>query len=637
MRGSFAILQVNAACSAPRASDPHLGTSNIATGSDTYNNNNMRLINCKTLELEQFFNPDIPDYAILSHTWGSDEVTFADALHQAPATARSGYRKIQFICKQAVQDGLQYAWIDTCCIDKSSSAELSEAINSMFDWYLRSSICYAFLEDVTIDDFKDTFSHSRWFTRGWTLQELLAPEKLVFYDRDGSSLGTRRQYADWISQFTTINSEALREGVTLATEHVSSVSLGTFCIAMRMSWASHRSTTRVEDTAYCLLGMFGINMPLLYGEGRRSFVRLQEEIMKHVDDDSILAWGLDTEIKPSQRLDYDRNENGGSRSVENILASSPKDFENCGDIWNEAPTLAPFAMNNTGLQIQLPLVPVLLPDSWDRGPFLDRFRSDRVYAGLLSCSPATSHHIVGILLNIPAESSGLECMGRTYGHKPGGRYHTVLIDPVIAARYMIQNLTIVRNNDVRHNRIARRMHLSAVWKHIVVNLSPRLHHIGYRAANGRGWFYDGKDRRLEIVEGYTIPNWNLASHVYTWRTRYYHQHFLSFAFEIASNRPETAFSVFMLTTSQRTITRRGTVFSESDLFNIGSQLEDPQSLAHSEKVLLNDDDGMSFDLEVGFTEPKLVYRWWISDVNVDVAGFEDPSLTTATWSFDDDK
>jgi hypothetical protein len=621
-------MQVSVACPAPRASDAHLGTNNIATGSDAYNS--MRLINCETLKLEEFFHPDIPKYAILSHTWGSDEVTFAD-LHQAPATTRYGHRKIRFICEQALQDGLQYAWVDTCCIDKSSSAELSEAINSMFNWYSGSSICYAFLEDVTVVDLKDTFSHSRWFTRGWTLQELLAPRELVFYDRDRSWLGTRREHADWISQFTNIRAGVLREGVTHTTEDSPSVSLGSLCIAMRMSWASRRSTTRVEDTAYCLLGLFGINMPLLYGEGQRSFFRLQEEIMKHVDDDSILAWGLDTEIKLSHRLQDDGPyRNGGSSLVENILASSPKDFENCGDIYNQAPTLAPFAMNNTGLQIQLPLVPVLLPDGRDRPGLWDPFGSNRrCYAGLLSCSPTTSHHVVGILLNMPAESEGLECMGRTYGQKQGGRYQTVLIDPVLVTEFTTQNLTIVRNRDVRHNHFVERALKSRVWKHIIVKLSPRLHHIGYCATNGRAWFYDGKDRRLEIVEGYTIPNWNPVSKVYTWSTRYYHQHFLSFTFELASNRSEMAFSVFMLTTSRRTITRRGTFFSESDLFNIGSQLEDPQSLAHSEKVLLSDDDGMSFDIEVDFTEVKKVYRWWMSDVNVDVAGIKDPSLASA--------
>ncbi|KAF1849254.1 HET-domain-containing protein [Cucurbitaria berberidis CBS 394.84] len=260
----------------------------------------MRLINCTTLQLEEFCGSNIPAYAILSHTWGTDEVSLGDfTLDQAAARTKEGYRKIAFTCQQALQDGLNYAWVDTCCIDKTSSAELSEAINSMFAWYKRSTTCYAYLTDVLEADVDTNFPHSRWHSRGWTLQELIAPRVVRFYDRDWNGLGTKEEHADWISEITSIDKGVLRVRWNYFN---SEVELSSFCVAKRMLWASHRETTREEDMAYCLLGIFDINMPLLYGEGSRAFIRLQEEITKKLDDDSILAWHLDTNMRHPQGL-----------------------------------------------------------------------------------------------------------------------------------------------------------------------------------------------------------------------------------------------------------------------------------------------------------------------------------------------
>lgn len=144
----------------------------------------MRLLNTSTLKLEDFFD-DIPNYAILSHRWEHEEVSYHD--FQADCIDLAGYSKIVGCCKQPGLDGFDYAWIDSCCIDKSSSAELSEAINSMFLWYSDSQTCYAYLSDVPsfADDHSaenSAFRTSKWFGRGWTLQELLAPEIVVFYD-----------------------------------------------------------------------------------------------------------------------------------------------------------------------------------------------------------------------------------------------------------------------------------------------------------------------------------------------------------------------------------------------------------------------------------------------------------------------
>ena len=185
----------------------------------------------------------------------------------------------------ARRDGYRYIWIDSSCIDKASSSELSEAINSMYNWYRGAQVCYAFLSDVsTSDDIGaggSEFRRSRWFTRGWTLQELIAPRVVVFLSRDWKGLGTKDALADLISCITHINRGILTHETSLSDESV----------AERMRWAASRQTTRVEDGAYSLLGIFEITMPTLYGEGRYAFRRLQEEILRRIPDQSLFAWG----------------------------------------------------------------------------------------------------------------------------------------------------------------------------------------------------------------------------------------------------------------------------------------------------------------------------------------------------------
>ena len=192
------------------------------------------------------------------------------AIHDPLVQKKAGYEKIRHASMQAISDGYQYVWIDTCCIDKSSSAELSEAINSMFTWYQQASVCYAYVDDVQLHD----FDKSRWFTRGWTLQELLAPSNVIFFVAGWTRLGTKFSLAAQITKITGIDSEILHDQRLLRKRSV----------AQLMSWASRKETTRPEDTAYCLLGIFGVNMPLLYGEGENAFIRLQEELVKFADD-----------------------------------------------------------------------------------------------------------------------------------------------------------------------------------------------------------------------------------------------------------------------------------------------------------------------------------------------------------------
>jgi hypothetical protein len=217
-------------------------------------------------------------YAILSHTWGKEdeEMTFAD-LTQGSRHTEVKYKKLRFCGKQAVSDGLHYFWVDTCCIDKSSSAELSEAITSMFRWYSGAVKCYVYLRDVSTGNFESTntsarswdlaFCRSRWFERGWTLQELLAPRSVEFFDSHGTRLGDKESLVQVLHEVTKIPLRALRNAP-----------LDEFSIEERMSWAEERETKRGEDKAYSLLGLLGVSMLPNYGEGvDKAFTRLQKE------------------------------------------------------------------------------------------------------------------------------------------------------------------------------------------------------------------------------------------------------------------------------------------------------------------------------------------------------------------------
>ncbi|EHK42059.1 hypothetical protein TRIATDRAFT_229477, partial [Trichoderma atroviride IMI 206040] len=331
----------------------------------------MRLLDAKTLELVDILDDDVPPYAIISHTWGDEELTIQQLRrlgrhsHLASSSpkpldrkrrailSKKGYVKISGAARLAVSRGLNYLWADTCCIDKTSSSELSEAINSMYLWYEQSAECYAYLSDVeppaTQDGnaFDKNLRNSRWFTRGWTLQELVAPKLVLFYASDWSLLGQKHsppKFAKIISEITSIDEEVLDGTIDPLQLSVSA----------RMAWASHRNTTRLEDTAYCLMGLFQVNMPLLYGEGKRAFTRLQEHIIQRTDDQSIFAWNSfdDLEEDPD--------------ALFGLLAQSPAQFKDAGALQVLPPlpvyASAPSAMTNQGLRVQLYLVPRTFTD-----------------------------------------------------------------------------------------------------------------------------------------------------------------------------------------------------------------------------------------------------------------------------------
>jgi hypothetical protein len=339
----------------------------------------MRLINNATLALE-FFMGTPPAYAILSHTWEDEEVTFEDFTDVDPQkrTRMKGFGKIAMTCELARRVGLTHSWVDTCCIDKRSSAELTEAINSMFQWYTDAAICFAWLADLApvaeaeveandaaaLSRLSLAQQHEpppaqhartipgleqcRWFTRGWTLQELIAPRIVEFYDRDWHFRGTKADLGAQLTRITNVSQEVLANPARM---HRLSV-------AARMSWAAGRVTTRAEDMAYCLLGIFDVNMPMLYGEGDRAFLRLQEAIASQTNDLSLFAW---TAEDPAAAAVSGKAEDGRvlskgkspQQTHRGVFASSPAEFRRAASIQLLSSTAynPEFIITNKGLRM----------------------------------------------------------------------------------------------------------------------------------------------------------------------------------------------------------------------------------------------------------------------------------------------
>ncbi|KAF7531902.1 hypothetical protein G7054_g8446 [Neopestalotiopsis clavispora] len=347
----------------------------------------MRLIDTKTHLLLEPWKAAGKEYAILSHTWGDQEVIFQEWEQLYPSGAikgqcphvrhqgidqKAGYFKVMKACEQAQRDGFRYLWCDTMCINKESSAELSEAINSMLlnsKWYRDAKVCYVYLSDVTfhnnkfrniggpsfctpnhsnvsgwfkqvtarglhsdVNEMKSRFMASRWWTRGWTLQELLAPKKVAFFMQDWGLLGHKSDLADLISASTRIHWNALEDPDTIRN----------FSIAQRMSWAAERQTTVVEDMAYCLLGIFDINMPMLYGQGEGAFQKLQHEIIKTSGDQSIFAWAAVS---------------GDPTGRTGALAKSPRFFRGCGSIVRDSLSKEePYSLTNIGFKLRVSMI-----------------------------------------------------------------------------------------------------------------------------------------------------------------------------------------------------------------------------------------------------------------------------------------
>lgn len=301
----------------------------------------MRLLDIAQCDLEvgqlklcSFDGSDVPKYAIFSHRWTKEEVLFADVL-QGTAKQKEGYEKLKGAILRTRKDGHAYLWADMCCIDKSSSAELSESINSMWTYYREAAVCYAYLADVTClqrdTEYSTQFASSTWFTRGWTLQELVAPAVVLFYNHTWTFLSDKTTLHAAISKITGIDQK-----------HLSGDLIGA-SVSKRMSWASRRTTQRKEDMAYCLMGLFAVNMPLLYGEGDQAFIRLQRAIMETSDDESIFAW-TDESMDPYQ--------------IHGLLAGHPRHFLHTRHVmpYRHLDVDSPFNMTNKGLSFELGFV-----------------------------------------------------------------------------------------------------------------------------------------------------------------------------------------------------------------------------------------------------------------------------------------
>ncbi|KAI1377697.1 heterokaryon incompatibility protein-domain-containing protein [Hypoxylon crocopeplum] len=287
----------------------------------------MRLIHTKNLAVKSF-GYDVPPYSILSHTWNKKEVSFQDINDVKLRVTLPGWEKVKECCAVAARDGWDWIWIDSCCIDKTNTSELSESINSMLGYYQQAEVCYAYLADVDKDasDIREDFTSSRWFTRGWTLQELLAPKFLLFLDMWWKPLGPREHWTAAITLATGIERKYL-------------MNFRYASVSTKLSWARSRQTTKLEDRAYCLLGLLGVSMPLIYGEGKEAFRRLQRELIMISTDETIFAWSS------WEATSY----------VDTVLASDPSQFRSGLVAQPFDKARRGYAMTNAGLSIEAEL------------------------------------------------------------------------------------------------------------------------------------------------------------------------------------------------------------------------------------------------------------------------------------------
>lgn len=348
-------------------------------------------------ELKARHEPPKVHYAIISHVWmdpGNDyqnEIMIDELKDWKDCSTRKkrGADKIRGACLAARQwsdrrktwepeaKEISHIWLDSCCINQRDQAEVSMSINSMCRWYKEATVCLVYLSDVRFSPRGAVnLSLCRWLRRGWTLQELIASETVEFFDTDWKSLGSKSSLRNHLSTITGINEEVLANPSRV----------GKVSVAQRMSWASKRETRIEEDSAYCLMGLFGVQMPTLYGEGKeRAFRRLQEEIIRYSDDHSVFAW-LDRPLVGDQR---------------GLLAPHAACFEQTG-LYRSLSTpgnARPYAMTNKGLDIDLYL---------QQHPYEDK------YIACLDC-PIDKDLYLGIFLKrISAESRQYV---RTDGHK----------------------------------------------------------------------------------------------------------------------------------------------------------------------------------------------------------------------------
>ncbi|OAQ59800.1 ankyrin repeat-containing protein [Pochonia chlamydosporia 170] len=439
----------------------------------------MRLINIRTLSLEEFITTP-PPYVALSHTWENEELTLQEFI-RPNSKLRAGRKKVLDFCRtiktQQSVPSVDYAWVDTCCIDKTSSSELSEALNSMFSWYWESDCCYAFLSDVTYDPTSKCvdkgFEESRWFTRGFTLQELLAPKELKFFDKHWRYIGCKASLVDRISTATNIPQDVLLE------RNLHSTSL-----AQKMSWASKRKTTRPEDTAYCLLGIFNVNMPLLYGEGSKAFIRLQEEILKQSDDQTIFAWD-------ASKLVSSRFNDVGA------LAQSPEFFEQSANISAlPLPIGGKLSISNKGVDIELPL---------------KRGESEWECIAILSC---LFDGDLGSRVGIPLRRNSTDNL--LYTRYPSLALERVFVSSPIALAESMEQITLIKGIEFKYLFVS-------YFRCLILYAPEQSPHWEWREyyPDDVNWTHCKETSSVTLQLPQTSPSWNLNSfsvtHIFEYR------------------------------------------------------------------------------------------------------------------------
>ncbi|KAI1792829.1 heterokaryon incompatibility protein-domain-containing protein [Ganoderma leucocontextum] len=392
----------------------------------------MWLLSTDRAELHSFSNAGAVSggYAILSHTWDPDgEQTFQEVQDIGRRCKVDGTNprdhvsaKVRQCCILAEKHGYRWAWVDSCCIDKTSSTELSEAINSMFQWYAQAEVCYAYLADVPGGcdmAAKDSpFRTSRWHTRGWTLQELIAPAIVIFLSKDWEELGMKSTLAVLLEEITRVHHKVLTRDVP----HFA------FSIAIRMCWAAPRKTTRVEDEAYCLMGLFGASLSTIYGEGRRAFMRLQEEILKDEPDASLFVWSKGRHLACGEL---------GSQDVRLLSSMELPDFDPHGFLLAPSPAffnIPAVYIPNLGPNTRQPYPPLRTPEESqitqdDDSPFghIEMPRISTTSYGVKCRFPVFEANgiIVAVLLcAVPLGHIGLVLRRDPFGRDPTRqRYH----------------------------------------------------------------------------------------------------------------------------------------------------------------------------------------------------------------------
>lgn len=411
----------------------------------------MQLLDVRTLTLVEFQAKPPEPYAILSHTWHinqADEIQFNDIITGGLAGCpdKKGKFKVEGCCRKAKEDGYNYVWIDSCCIDKSSAVELSTAINSMFRLYRDAAICYVYMTDVPpgLDVLEEggAFAKSRWFERGWTLQELLAPAELQFFNQKWGFIASKQDITGELEAITHIPRHYLYDFDPVTAKASA---------AQRMSWAVNRKTTREEDIAYCLLGLFDATLTMTYGEGgRKAFVRLQQAIMDKSADNSILAWGLGKDRSPVANMrvvvmaSTATGQNAGKLVSEGIWASEPSDFAHCGSVVSrDASFVGGHSFASGRMRIDLALCAKV--SDTEPGVVSDtKLLGHDVVYGILSCSLSSENEevVVAVPLSLVATGGSRESVVAEY-IRPRG-YAPILVSRGVTADpdYCLQNIHI---------------------------------------------------------------------------------------------------------------------------------------------------------------------------------------------------